>query len=54
MVITSVLATASYDTINKVWDTGYVEGDFEFGFTLSQQNSITQGGYISRLFVSAV
>ncbi|MBQ9520759.1 MAG: trypsin-like peptidase domain-containing protein [Acholeplasmatales bacterium] len=53
-VITSVLATASYDTINKVWDTGYVEGDFEFGFTLSQQNSITQGGYISRLFVSAV
>ncbi|MBR6071821.1 MAG: trypsin-like peptidase domain-containing protein [Acholeplasmatales bacterium] len=33
--IDSILSTAEYDVNNKEWKTGYVEGDFEFGFTIS-------------------
>lgn len=34
-VIEDFISTARYDTVNKVWDTGYVEGDWELGFTIS-------------------
>ena len=33
--INSILATAKYDTMNKVWCEGYVEGDYEYGFTIT-------------------
>lgn len=33
--INSILATAKYDTMNKVWSEGYVEGDYEYGFTIT-------------------
>lgn len=33
--VDSILKTAEYDVNNKEWKTGYVEGDFEFGFTIS-------------------
>lgn len=33
--IEELLATAKYDTANKVWDSGYVRGDYEYGFTIS-------------------
>ena len=43
--IESILNTAEYDTTNKVWKTGYVQGDYEYAFTLS----IGQiGGFFSR------
>lgn len=33
--INSILKTAKYDTANKVWNCGYVEGDYEYGFTIT-------------------
>lgn len=33
--IESLLSTAKYDTANEVWSTGYVDGDYEFGFSLT-------------------
>jgi hypothetical protein len=30
-----VLSTAKYDTGNKVWSSGYVREDYEYGFTIS-------------------
>ena len=29
------MSTAKYDSANDVWYTGYYEGDYEYGFTLS-------------------
>ncbi|MBO5541931.1 MAG: trypsin-like peptidase domain-containing protein, partial [Acholeplasmatales bacterium] len=34
-VVTKLMSTAKYDTANKVWKTGYYEGNYEFGFTIS-------------------
>lgn len=34
-LIESANKTAGYDSTNKKFETGYVEGDYEFGFTLS-------------------
>ena len=56
--IQAILSTAEYDVNNKEWKTGYVEGDFEFGFTISVYESYS-GSYFSRtvkylLYVSSV
>lgn len=34
-VINELMSTAKYDSANDVWYTGYYEGDYEYGFTLS-------------------
>lgn len=34
--IEELLETAEYDTANKVWKAGYIKGDYEYGFTISQ------------------
>jgi len=34
--IENILDTAEYDTANKVWKSGYILGDYEYGFTISQ------------------
>ncbi len=56
--ITSILNTAEYDVNNKVWKTGYVEGDFEFGFTISIGSTTTGTGFIRTytyvLYISSV
>ncbi len=56
--ITSILNTAEYDVNNKTWKTGYVEGDFEFGFTISIGSTSTGTGfyrtYTYVLYVSSV
>ena len=53
-MIDSILATAEYDVNNKEWKTGYVEGDFEFGFTISL--GTTSSGFIRSyaLYISSV
>ncbi|MCR5231270.1 MAG: trypsin-like peptidase domain-containing protein [Acholeplasmatales bacterium] len=33
--IEELLKNAKYDVNNKVWQEGYIEGDYEFGFTIS-------------------
>lgn len=53
-VISKLMATAKYDSANKVWKTGYYEGDYEFGFTISlgiyrSNNSFKSVAYISAL-----
>ena len=48
--IASIFNTAEYDVNNKTWKTGYVEGDFEFGFTISLGS--TYRGYC--LYISEV
>ncbi len=56
--ITSILSTAEYDVNNKEWKTGYVEGDFEFGFTISIGTTTTGSGFMRQytyvLYVSQV
>ena len=39
IIVDSILETASYDSANKVWTTGYVEGRWNIGFELGY------GGY---------
>ena len=39
IIVDSILETASYDSANKVWTTGYVEGRWDIGFELGY------GGY---------
>lgn len=54
-VANELVDSALYDTANHEWYTGYVEGDYEFGFTISL-GSISQG-FNNRsyaLYVSAV
>lgn len=52
-VVNSFLATAKYDTANKTWQQGYVDGDWELGFTISDGRygsgfgNITYVAYIS-------
>lgn len=46
-VITKFMDTAKYDVANKVWQEGYVAGDWEFGFTISD-------GYTSNGFMGPV
>ena len=41
-VANSLVDTALYDTANHEWSAGYVEGDYEFGFTISL-GTISQG-----------
>ena len=56
--VTSILSTAEYDVNNKEWKTGYVEGDFEFGFTISIGTTTTGSGFMRQytyvLYVSQV
>ena len=56
--IESILSTAEYDINNKVWNTGYVVGDFEFGFTISIGSTSSNSGFFRTytyvLYVSAV
>jgi len=56
--IESILLTAEYDVNNKVWNTGYVVGDFEFGFTISIGSTSTGSGFFRQynyvLYVSSV
>ncbi len=52
--VKSILSTAEYDVNNKVWKTGYVEGDFEFGFTISNGTTTSGLGFIRVLYVSKV
>ena len=44
-VINEITSNAKYDIANKIWSYGYVEGDYEFGFTISyyQQQFSNQG-----------
>ena len=53
-VIEKLMSTAKYDSANKVWKTGYYEGDYEFGFTISTgtyrtNNSVQVVAYISAI-----
>lgn len=43
--INGILATAKYDTANKVWSAGYIIGDYEYGFTLSLGYLTTGSGF---------
>lgn len=56
--IESILLTAEYDVNNKVWNTGYVVGDFEFGFTISIGSTSSGSGFFRQynyvLYVSSV
>lgn len=49
--ITELVNNASYDINNKIWSCGYVEGDFEFGFTISYYGGFNQAG---SLYISSV
>lgn len=52
-VIEDFISTAKYDTVNKVWDTGYVEGDWELGFTISDgRYGGWMGSYV--IYISAL
>ena len=51
--IESIFKTAEYDVNNKEWKTGYVEGDFEFGFTISLGTTSTSSGW-SRVYTYAL
>ncbi len=44
-VVTKLMSTAKYDTANKVWKTGYYEGNYEFGFTISLGTYSTGMGF---------
>lgn len=47
--VKSILNTAKYDKANDTWQTGYVEGDYEFAFTISlgqQSKSFWQFTYV--------
>ncbi|MGM9970459.1 MAG: S1C family serine protease [Anaeroplasma sp.] len=56
--IEKLMATAKYDANNNVWSEGYVEGDYEFGFTISlgqyNQGSFMRPIYSTVLYISAV
>ena len=43
--ISSILSTAEYDINNKEWKAGYVEGDYEFGFTISLGSTTSGTGF---------
>lgn len=43
--IDSILETAEYDINNKEWKTGFVQGDFEFGFTISLGTTTSSAGF---------
>lgn len=51
-VVTELLKTAKYDTANKIWSFGYVEGDYEFGFTISYYGG--QFNQSGALYISSV
>lgn len=41
-ITNAVFSTASYDSVNKTWKMGYVEGAYELGFTISDVQGIFQ------------
>lgn len=49
-VIYSIFSTAKYDAANKLWDEGYVVGDWEFGFTISD-GRYSSGGFGNAVYV---
>lgn len=53
-VISKLMATAKYDSANKVWKTGYYEGDYEFGFTISLGTYRSNNSFKSVLYISAL
>ncbi len=53
-VIEKLMATAKYDSANKVWKTGYYEGDYEFGFTISLGTYRSNNSYQNVAYISAI
>ena len=43
--IKEILETAQYDTANKVWSSGYIKGDYEYGFTITLGYYTTGSGW---------
>ena len=56
--IQKIMETAKYDSNNNKWSEGYVEGDYEFGFTISlgqyNQGSFMRPIYKTVIYISAV
>lgn len=46
--VNDILSTAKYDVANEVWNTGYVIGDYEFGFNISLGQYST-GGFMGSI-----
>ena len=43
--IEELLSTAQYDTANQVWSSGYIKGDYEYGFTITLGYYTTGSGW---------
>lgn len=53
-VIEKLMSTAKYDSANKVWKTGYYEGDYEFGFTISAGTYRTNNSFQIVAYISDI